>query len=112
VPIFIVSGWCDLMPCDDAQAVEVAKGSELAPGSTMSGWVSDLGTKVGSPTVQWLRIKGTGEVVQSCMPAATCSSLVATLIHTEWPDGIAGTAGGTIDQEPAMLDFLRQHPLP
>lgn len=32
--------------------------------------------------------------------------------HTYWPDGIAGTAGGVVDHEPAMLDFLRQHPLP
>ena len=78
----------------------------------MSGWVSDLSTTVGTPTVQWLKIKGTGEIVTTCMPASTCSNLVATLIHTEWPDGIAGTAGGTVDHEPAMLDFLRQHPLP
>ncbi|MBI3202825.1 MAG: hypothetical protein HYZ29_14900 [Myxococcales bacterium] len=112
VPILIVSGWCDVMPCDDAQATALAKDTELAPGSTMSAWVGDLGTKVGSPTVQWLKVKGTGEVVQTCMPAATCSTLVATLIHTEWPDGIAGTASGTTDQEPTMLDFLRQHPLP
>lgn len=112
VPILIVSGWCDLMPCNDAQAAEIAKGSELAPGSTMSTWVSDLSAKVGTPTVQWLKIKGTGEVVTSCMPAATCGALVATLIHTDWPDGIAGTAGGVVDHEPAMLDFLRQHALP
>ncbi|MBK7582539.1 MAG: hypothetical protein IPI67_20370 [Myxococcales bacterium] len=112
VPIFIVSGWCDLMPCDDAQAAELSKTTELAPGSTMSGWVADLSAKVGSPTVQWLKIKGTGEIVTSCMPAAACGNLVATLIHTEWPDGVAGTAGGVIDHEPAMLDFLRQHPLP
>lgn len=111
MPIFIVSGWCDLMPCDVAQATGLASSMELAPGSTMSTRVSDLDAQVGA-AVQWLKIKGTGEPVTSCMPASVCGAAIATLIHTEWPDGVASTAGGAVDQEPAMLDFLRLHPLP
>ncbi len=111
VPILIISGWCDAMPCDAEQFAALNAESPLAPGSSMAAWVSDLATKVGDPNVRWVRIRGSGEVVNGCMPVSQCTGRVSLAVHTEWPDGIASTAGGVIDHEPDMLDFLRNHPL-
>lgn len=111
VPILIISGWCDQMPCDADQLAALSAGTPLAPGSLMSAWVSDLGTKVGDPNVTWIKIRGNGDVVNMCMPASQCTGTIALMVHMEWPDGIASTAGGVVDHEPDMLDFLRDHPL-
>jgi poly(3-hydroxybutyrate) depolymerase len=112
VPLLLVSGWCDLMPCDAQQLAGLSAEIGIAPGSLMSAWVEDLATEVGNPHVSWRTIRGTGDETLACMPADLCTATVALAVHAEWPDGIAGAAGGVVDWEPELLDFLRSHPLP
>jgi hypothetical protein len=110
VAIALVGRACDLLPCDEAQGTDLTnEGLTIEPGDIMSTWQSDLQSKGGATTAR-LIIAGTGQIVSSCSGTALCTKGGATLNHIRWPDGIADKSN--IDHEPAMLTFLRQHPLP
>ena len=111
VPILLVSRACDIVACDAAQAQAfAANGFETEPGQVARTWFEDLATKVHDPNVEWTIVSGIGTVVAQCTPVPPCSVAAATLNHLRWPNGVGDQSG--IDHEPAMLDFLRQHPLP
>jgi predicted esterase len=111
VPIFLVGRSCDLLPCDAAQAEDLAaEGLPVEPGDVMSVWVDDLRTKVEDPNVERIIVSGLGDVVGRCSGAGLCSVEAAYINHVRWPDGVADGSG--LDHEPAMLDFLRDRPLP
>jgi predicted esterase len=107
LPVLLIGRACDVLPCDEAQAAALeTAGMVVEPGDVMSTWVDDLSTKIGTPSVERLILSGTGQIVPSC--AGSCNPTAALLNHVNWPDGV----GGQGDHEPAMLDFLKQHPLP
>ncbi len=112
VPIRIVSRACDIIACDQAQLDDlVANDMYVAPpGVVVESWVMRLSTELGDPTTEWEIVAGTGATTASCTSPALCGLGIAGLNHIRWPDGV-GDGSGT-DHEPAMLDFLRAHPLP
>lgn len=109
-PIFLVGRSCDIVACDTAQAQSLqSQGVVVAPGHIMSDWQGTLLGRMGNPNVLRLIVTGTGSSTASCTPAAWCTGSAALLNHVRWPDGVADRSG--VDHEPAMLDFLRAHPL-
>lgn len=114
-PIFLVSRACDVVACDLEQAQDLAsQGVVVAPGHIVGEWETTLQNAVANPNVSRRIVSGTGQIAASCTAAPFCTSNIALLNHLRWPDGIAdkGIASGNgIDHEPAMLDFLRDHPL-
>lgn len=109
-PIFLVSRACDVVACDAAQAQSLEnQGGVVEPGHIVGDWEATLRNRVSNPNV-WRRIvSGSGQTTASCTAAPFCTNSMAVLNHVRWPDGIADSSG--IDHEPAMLDFLRDHPL-
>lgn len=112
VPIFLVSRSCDIVACNQAQAdMFAAANTVLEPGHIVEPWISqDLPTKVRNPNALWLMLAGNGAVATTCETQPPCSAAIGLLNHVRWPDGIADGSGA--DHEPAMLNFLREHPLP
>ncbi len=112
VPILLVSRTCDIVACNQAQAdMFASSGTVIEPGHIVEPWISqDLPIKVRNPNALWRLIAGNGEVAKMCSTRLTCSATVGLINHMRWPDGVAD--GSNIDHEPAMLDFLREHPLP
>jgi len=109
-PIFLVSRACDIVACDVAQAQELGiQGTVVSPGHIVGEWEAKLLNTVANPNVSRRIVSGTGQSVTSCTPAPFCTTGIATLNHVRWPDGVADGSG--VDHEPAMLDFLRDHPL-
>ncbi|MFP5349335.1 MAG: hypothetical protein ACLGHO_05785 [Gammaproteobacteria bacterium] len=112
VPILLVSRACDIVACNQAQAdLFAAAGTVTEPGHIVEPWISrDLPTKVRNPNALWRLVGGNGQQTGMCSTSATCTASVGLINHMRWPDGVAD--GSSIDHEPAMLDFLRGHPLP
>lgn len=109
-PVFLVSRACDIVACDAAQAQGLqSQGVVVESGHIVSDWQATLQTRMSNPNVSRLIVTGTGRSTPSCTAASSCSGSVALLNHVRWPDGVADGSG--IDHEPAMLDFLRDHPL-
>ncbi|MEM6993584.1 MAG: hypothetical protein AAF721_23930 [Myxococcota bacterium] len=125
VPILLTYRTCDFAtPCGPSDAA--CFGNE--PGFVVSDWLPEAAASL--PGLEARLIGGLepgsandGPATQctdidaSCMPEnddcseppfpARCLCLVN---HLRWPDGVYGVGSG-IDNEPAMLDFLRDHPL-
>ncbi len=109
VPVFLVGRACDVLPCDEDQADDLrSEGLPIDDSDVMSTWVDALSTRVGA-TVERIIVSGTGVEVGACTGPVLCSRAVALVNHLRWPDGV--NDGGD-DHEPAMLAFLRDHPLP
>ncbi len=109
-PIFLVSRACDVIACDSAQAQDlVRQGAIVPPGHIVGEWETKLRNDVGDPNVLRRIVSGTGQTVAACTAAPFCTNGIALLNHLRWPDGVAD--GSANDHEPAMLDFLRDHPL-
>jgi len=111
VPLMVVSRSCDVVACDEAQADELRdQGIGVPPGRVVGPWIRDARDRVGAD-VEWRLVSGlfevAGRVVTSC--SSTCPALRATTNHIRWPDGVADDSGR--DHEPAMLEFLADHPL-
>jgi pimeloyl-ACP methyl ester carboxylesterase len=110
VPILLVSRSCDVVACDRAQAVSLESTRfAVEPGHIAGDWVRDLGAKVGDPNVVWRIVDSDGQRVARCASTRQCRLGRGLLNHLRWPDGVADRSG--IDHEPAMLNFLRDHPL-
>lgn len=112
VPILLVSRSCDIVACNQAQAdwLLAGFGAVTEPGHVVQTWIAqDLPAKVQNPNGQWLIVSGAGQVVGACSPDNACTRTIGLVNHLRWPDGVAD---GGDDHEPAMLDFLRGHPLP
>lgn len=113
VPILVVGRSCDIVACDEEQAVDLlAKGvlAAGAPGFTVSTWMTDLATRVQDVNAVRRIVSAQGDTVNSCLGPTFCSSTLAYLNHLRWPDGVADGSG--INHELDMLGFLRDHPLP
>lgn len=109
-PVFLISRACDVVACDAAQAQGLqSQGVVVEPGHIVSEWQSTLQARMSNSNVLRRIVTGTGQVTGSCTAASACTGGVALLNHVRWPDGVADSSG--IDHEPAMLDFLRGHPL-
>ncbi|MBX2802471.1 MAG: hypothetical protein KTR31_32625 [Myxococcales bacterium] len=104
-PMFGMSRTCDTVPCDVAQreALDAAGGTF---GDTIDAetWRTQLTQQIGVQ-LQWDLLDDQGTVVKSC--AETCGLWAAVRNHLVWPDGVRDPGG--VDQEPAMLSFLRSH---
>jgi hypothetical protein len=83
-----------------------SEGKPVAPGNVADAWVQTL--EAMGASVSWRRVTFAGALFDGCAPLSDCSADVATANHLRWPDGFAD---GGEDHEPAMLDFLRDHPL-
>lgn len=111
VPTLVVSRACDVVACDQTQADGLRRqGFVTEPGHVVAPWIARLRTVVGDPNVNWRIVTGTGQLTEACTAPAFCTPSIATLNHLRWPDGVADGSG--IDHEAAMLEFLRDHPLP
>jgi dienelactone hydrolase len=108
VPILLISRACDVVACDAQQLVELEL-EDAAPGHEVTTWQQDLVAKVGNPNVERIIVTGDGRVTDRCSRAPLCTPLAAIVNHLRWPDGVADGSGR--DHEPAMLEFLRSHPL-
>ncbi len=108
VPILLISRSCDIVACDDAQLARLGIESP-SPGHVVSTWQHDLLARVGNQNVDRIIVAGNGRITDACSHSFLCSLPVATLNHLRWPDGVADHSGR--DHEPAMLGFLREHPL-
>jgi poly(3-hydroxybutyrate) depolymerase len=109
LPFMLVSRTCDAVACDEAQLEGlVDDGFDLVPGNVAETWVTTLREEIGSPEVLWRRVGGNGQTYDGCTPASLCTTTHAGINHLRWPNGVAD---GGEDHEPAMLDFLREHPL-
>lgn len=109
LPILIVSRACDLVACDQAQVDSWELTTPPNPGQVVAAWMEDLSRKVHDPNARWMIVTGIGTVTENCTPAWLCTLSVATINHLRWPDGVDDRSGN--DHEPAMLDFLKAHPL-
>jgi len=108
-PILIVGRNCDMPTCSSAQAAAfLAAGETVEPGHVVEPWLDVCQAGV-APGIQRRIIDATGRQVTDCFPAADCTMEKALFNHIRWPDGKASF--DSVDQEPAMLEFLRQHPL-
>lgn len=110
LPLMLVSRDCDGVGCDEPQYEAFGRGLfgwDLVPGNVASTWIDTLEHDIGATDVTWRIIDKDGAVVSGC--AQRCSRSRALLNHLRWPDGVAD--GGGQDHEPAMLGFLRDHPL-
>ncbi len=101
LPYYLISRTCDAIACDAAQD------SGLVPGNVVEPWVEVLRSEIGAD-VTWQRIDDNGVPRAACAIAGLCGTLRQITNHIRWPDGIADGSGR--DHEPAMLDFLRDHP--
>jgi hypothetical protein len=109
-PIFLVSRACDLVACDAGQAQSLkSQGVVVAPGHIVGEWEITMRNRVSNPNVLRRIVTGAGQSTASCTAAPFCTGGMALLNHLRWPDGVADRSG--IDHEPAMLEFLRDHPL-
>lgn len=112
VPIMLVSRSCDIVACNPAQAeaFEFGFGVITEPGHIVQAWMAqDLPAKVQNPNGQWVIVSGAGQLAGGCTPVNSCTPTIGLVNHLRWPDGVAD---GGDDHEPAMLGFLRDHPLP
>ena len=112
LPFMLVSRTCDAIACDQAQLnAFVELGFEAIPGNVAAPWVATLADAVGSNDVQWLRVTSAGQTHDGCADVGPnlCTTELAMVNHMRWPDGVADKSG--TDHEPAMLEFLREHPL-
>lgn len=109
-PIFLVSRACDIVACDAEQAKSLeSQGGAVEPGHIVSEWEVTLRNRILNPNVSRRIVAGNGQNTARCTSASFCTTGIAVLNHVRWPDGVADDSG--IDHEPAMLDFLRDHPL-
>jgi poly(3-hydroxybutyrate) depolymerase len=109
VPLMLVHRSCDIVACDVVQALSFEEaGSEVEPGHIVGPWVRSLAVSVKNPHVRQLIVDTDGEAVNQCRRLG-CTPSIGILNHVRWPDGVADRSG--IDHEPAMLDFMRAHPL-
>lgn len=109
-PIFLISRSCDVVACDAAQAQSLEnQGGVIESGHIVGNWEATLRNQMSDANVIRRIVSGTGQIVSSCTAAPFCATPIALLNHIRWPDGVADGSG--IDQEPEMLDFLRDHPL-
>ena len=106
LPIGLVHRACEsLVACNEAQLQKFS----LDPGFDVETWVGVLGSVVGDPNVVDLILDSNGKMALKCTLPALCTGAGGLANHLHWPDGIAD--GGGNDWEPAMLDFLKSHPL-
>lgn len=109
-PILLVGRNCDYPACDEIQAAGYSdQGFIVEPGHVAGSWV-DLCRSGVALNLDRLIIDGTGGNAQACLPPARCDHSKAVFNHIRWPDGKSSL--DSIDVEPAMLTFLRDHPLP
>lgn len=110
VPIMLIGRACDTVACDEAQFAQLVElePSLSVPGYIASIWEDDLFLKVRNTDVERLLIGDKG--VMSIRCDVDCDVERAVTNHLRWPDGVADR--GSMDYEPIMLDFLRDHPLP
>jgi len=112
VPLMMISRTCDSVACDAAQDQAFRDADvETSPGNIAEDWITTLRTTIADPYVTWLPItRNAVEVSEgTCAPSSLCSALTAIFNHLHWPDGVADASG--VDFEPAMLQFMREHPL-
>lgn len=109
VHLHLVNRACDsLTACDAAQEAAF----NLPPGHSAEDWVAQLGTVVLDPNVAFQRIDGVGQPVNACSLIPPCDVNIGVSNHLRWPDGILDSIlfGSGTDQEPQMLDFLKNNP--
>jgi len=110
VPILLVGRNCDYPACDESQAAGYQNnGFIVEPGHVAGPWVELCRSGV-APGLQRLIIDGTGATTLACLSPERCDHAKAVFNHIRWPDGKASL--DSFDVEPAMLAFLRDHPLP
>jgi len=113
VPIQMTYRSCDgAVACGASDAACV----QPEPGYVTTAWLSRAATLLPNLTGRLIGgIERTGfidEPVGQCTAIATCSAQATSLCivnHLRWPDGVYANGSG-VDNEPAMLGFLRDHP--
>ncbi len=109
-PILLVGRNCDYPTCSQAQAEKfLADGEAVEPGHVVEPWAERCRAEL-APGLLRLIIDGGGRTVSDCLPPEDCSMVKAVFNHIRWPDGKSSL--DSVDVEPAMLEFLRDHPLP
>jgi poly(3-hydroxybutyrate) depolymerase len=102
VPIYNIHRACDsIIVCDAAH-------DTTHSGIDVETWIGRAHQQVADPGVVDVIIDADAQEVTGC--AATCGDVEGALNHIRWPDGRGQS--GSIDWEPAMLTFLRDHPHP
>jgi dienelactone hydrolase len=101
LPVLLNQRDCDgAMGCDAQQAADFG----LPPGSDLLGWSRALAGAGAGVTVQL--IDAEARPTSGC--SAHCGRLSGLKNHLRWPDGVDDGSGR--DLEPALLEFLRNHP--
>ncbi len=95
VPLMLVGRDCDIMACDTRQANNL----EAESGKDVQKWMSALSEMVDNENVERVILDGRGRTTNQCR--RWCGTGLAFANHMNWPT----------DFEPAMLHFLREHPL-
>lgn len=107
LPLYVLHRSCDaLMACDTMQQTAFKN----PPGININEWLRTLKGRMGDETVTDQIIDANRKASAACAGLAQCSFKTGFDNHTRWPDGIDDGSGH--DWEPAMLEFLRAHPLP
>jgi dienelactone hydrolase len=102
-PMYMIHRACDaLVPCNGATTLPATP-----PGYDVEGWLMTLGSTEHDTAVTDVIIDDNGTAATAC--ATSCPLVTGTENHLRWPDGVADRGG--MDWEPAMLGFLRDHPL-
>ena len=96
------------MACDDAQRTKFG----LAPKDAVEPWIDRAAgvTGLADVNIEDLILDANGVKVASCAAASVCTAVNGGANHIRWPDGVADSSGK--DSEPAMIEFLREHPHP
>lgn len=105
LPIYLVSRSCDGAACNEQHQQDFISRGNKVDSVPMSQWVDVLAQRQAGEVVHQL-INDEGVPVERC--ASTCTYTRGALNHLTWPSGANGQ--DSVDNEPAMLEFLRNHP--
>ena len=100
-PLYGIVKACDAIGCDDAQADALDLPRTYV---SVEHWQDQIRALAGVPAFSYLIVNGFGVEASTC--SSDCDVLTAVANHITWPDGV----NGFVDQEPALLQFLRDHP--
>ena len=106
--------------CDGAVACGTTDASCVLPepGYVTDDWLARASTSL--PNLTGRRIGGVERGTMNDLPVGQCTAIpscttqaqsLCMVNHLRWPDGVYRNATGT-DNEPVMLQFLRDHPRP
>jgi predicted esterase len=122
VPLLYISSDCDIVACNEQQRQQISStgkettypaypfgdslGVYVGPGGVATQTVQNLQQLSENQNVRWLILNPEGQPAHGC--AWSCQANYAVVAHAAWPNG---ENIGRADQEPTMLQFLKDHPL-